>query len=68
MKLTKLSLDKFLKIWRQCYKDNPSQRVKLNQLDDRVTKRGALNENGYVMVQLNPYEITFIKNLYEAVI
>ena len=68
IKLIKFPFENLFRIWKICFRDNPSHRIKLNQLDDRVTKRGTLLIDGKLFVQLNSYEVTYLKNLYEAVI
>ena len=68
LQIIKFQFDKLFVIWKKCFIDNPSHRVKLNQLDDRITKRGVIVKDNQLFVQLNTYEVTYIKNLYEAII
>ena len=67
-KLLYLPFDGLLKIWKYCFINNPSERDKLNTLDDTITKRSTLISKGHLMVQLAQSEIDYLKNLYESVI
>jgi len=66
----KFPFDKLFPIWKTCYMENLSERVKLNKLDTILTKRMSSISNGVgnQFVYLTQSEMLYIKNLYESVI
>ena len=65
----KFPFDKLFPIWKVCYKENITARVKLNEFDSVITKRGLLmDKTGKKIIQLTTAEMLYIKDLYESVI
>lgn len=64
----KIPLKNLLPIWKKCYIDNPSERVKLDKLDTLVTKRMSVNSSvGNQFIQLTQSELNYLKELYERI-
>ena len=67
-KFIKLPFDGLLKIWKDCWINNPSQRDKLDKFDIQVSQHGLSHVDGKSFVQLTAGELNYIKNLYETII
>lgn len=69
-KYIKIPFTNIFNIWRICYRENPSERDRLDKLDLKITKynMALISSESDQFIQLSLSEINYLKELYESII